>query len=75
MLMEGVMKLVPLPRALPPLATSNQLIVPALAVAPKVTVPAPHRPEGEVAVIVGDTLAVAKTAVLADVQVPLVTST
>lgn len=69
------MKLVPLPMAVPPLATSNQLMVPALAVALSVTAPASHLPEGVVAVMAGEGLAVANTAVLAELQLPSVAST
>jgi hypothetical protein len=52
-------------------------MVPALAVAPKATVPVPHRLAGVEAVIVGaTTLTVAITAVLvAVIHVPLVAST
>ncbi|MNT99190.1 hypothetical protein D3C72_2419800 [compost metagenome] len=46
------------------------MIVPALAVAPSVTVPAPHRLLGVVPVIVGIVLIVATTAVLAEVVHP-----
>ena len=47
------MKLVPVPKAEPPVAAAYQEIVPADVVAPNVTVPAPQRFAGVVAVIVG----------------------
>ena len=53
MLILGVVKLAPVPNAVPPVAAANQLIVPALAVACKITVPASHRAAGVVPVIVG----------------------
>ena len=43
----------PVPKLAPPLEAAYQLIVPALAVAPKVTVPFPHLAAGVVDVIVG----------------------
>ena len=49
----GVVKLEPVPSDVPPEAAEYQLIVPALAVAPRVTVPAPQREAGVVPVIVG----------------------
>ena len=73
--MEGVRKKLPVPKEIPPVGTLYQLSVPALATALKVTVPASHRLPGIVAVIAGVTLAVAKTAVLTDAQVPLDAST
>ena len=51
--MLGVVKLVPVPNELPPVAAAYQLIVPADAVAPKVTVPGPQRVPGVVPVMVG----------------------
>ena len=53
MLILGLVKLVPVPKAVPPVAFANQLIVPALDVACHVTVPASHRAAGVVPVIVG----------------------
>ena len=47
------MKLVPVPKLDPPLDTSYQLMVPVLAVAPKLKVPASHRDAGVVVAIVG----------------------
>ncbi len=51
--MSGVVNEVPVPRLAPPVAAAYQLIVPAEAVAPRVTVPVPHMLPGVVAVIVG----------------------
>ncbi len=61
---------------MPPVAAAYQLIVPALAVAPNVTVPVPHLEAGVEPVMIGIVLIVAVTAVLvAVVQLPLVAST
>ena len=66
----------PVPSDTPPTAAAYQLMVPALAVAPKVTVPASQRLPGVVPVIVGVAVTVAITAVLAAVvQVAFVAST
>ena len=74
--MDGVVKDVPVPRLVPPVEAAYQFIVPAEAVAPRVTVPAPHVLPGVVPVIVGIGLMVATTAVLVEVvQPPLVAST
>ena len=74
--MLGVVKEVPVPKDEPPEAAAYQLMVPAEAVAPKVTVPAPQRDPGVVPVMVGVELMVAATEVLvAVVQVPSVAST
>jgi hypothetical protein len=51
--MLGVVKLVPVPSEAPPVEAAYQLIVPALAVAPSITVPVPHLDPGVVPVIVG----------------------
>lgn len=73
---EGVVKLVPVPKLVPPVEAAYQLIVPALEVALKFTVPVPHRLPSVVAVIVGMTFIVAVTAVLEiEVHEPLVAST
>lgn len=73
---EGVVKLVPVPKLDPPLEVAYQLMVPALEVALKLTIPVPHRLPSVVAVIVGIALIVAVTGVLeVDVHDPLVTST
>ncbi len=51
--MLGVVKDVPVPRDAPPVADAYQLMVPADAVAPKVTVPASHLAAGVVPAMVG----------------------
>ena len=48
-----MVKVVPVPRALPPVAAAYQLIVPNEAVAPKTTGPGPQELPGYVAVITG----------------------
>jgi hypothetical protein len=73
--MPGVVKLVPVPNEEPPVDAAYQFNVPALAVAPSVTVPVPQREAGVVAVMVGVVLTVATTAVLAEVQPEFVAST
>ena len=65
----------PVAKAVPPVALANQLIVPELAVACKVTVPFPHREAGVVEVTVAFGFIVATTAVLAVEHVPFVAST
>ena len=60
----GVVKLVPVPRLDPPDAAAYQLIVPAEAVAPKVTVPVPQILPGVVPVIVGIGLTVVEIVLL-----------
>ena len=49
----GVVNVVPDPRIPPPLDAAYQFNVPALALAPKLTVPLPHRLPGVVKVTVG----------------------
>lgn len=72
----GVINEVPVPTNVPPVAASYQLIVPAEAIALRVTVPVPHTDPGVVPVTVGIAVTVATTAVLeAVVQVPVVAST
>ena len=66
----GVVKLVPVPRLAPPVDAAYQLIVPAEAVAPSVTVPVLHTLPGVVAVMVGMALTVAITAVRVAVVQP-----
>jgi len=74
--MEGVVNVVPVPSEDPPVAAAYQLIVPADAVAPSVTVPVEHLLAGVVAEIVGIALITALAAVLeVEVQDPLVAST
>ena len=51
--MLGVVKLVPVPSEEPPVSAAYQLIVPADAVASRLTVPVPQRDAGVVPVIVG----------------------
>lgn len=71
----GVVKLVPVPNDVPPVAAAYQLIVPADAVAPSVNVPASQRDAGVVPVIVGSVLTVAVTIVLeADEHPPFTAS-
>ena len=69
--MLGVVNVVALSNALPPVAAAYHLIVPALAVAPKVTVPVPQRVAGVVPLILGIAFTVATTAVLLAVVHPL----
>ena len=71
----GVVKLVPVPNAVPPVAEAYQLIVPELAEACNVTVPELHTAAGIVLVILGVLFIVAVTAVLEEVHVPFVVST
>ena len=73
--MLGVVKLVPVAKLVPPVAFSNQLIVPKFAVADNVILPESQRLFGIVAVIIGVAFTVAITAVLGDVQLPVVAST
>ena len=67
----GVVNDVPVPNEVPPVAAAYQFNVPALAVAPKVTVPVAHLAAGVVPDIVGMALTVATTALLAAVEQPL----
>ena len=70
------MKLVPVPKEAPPEEAAYQLIVPALAVAPKLTVPVPQILPGVVEEMVGTVFTVAVTDVLlAVVQLLAVAST
>ena len=64
--MDGVVKEVPDPKDEPPVKAAYQLIVPADAVAPSITVPDPQREPGVVPVIVGkvDTLIIIVLGVL-----------
>ena len=62
----------PVPSDMPPTGAAYQFIVPALAVAPSVTVPEPHRLAGVVPVIVGIVLTVALVVIVLE-QVPLFT--
>lgn len=67
----GLVKLVPVPNTIPPVAAAYQLIVPALVVAPKVTVPMPHRVAGVVPVSVGNAFTVAVSVGTTLVAAPL----
>ena len=67
---DGVVNEVPVPIGDPPVTTAYQLIVPAEAVAPSVTVPVPQTEPGVVPVIVGIGLTVAITAVLEEEEQP-----
>ncbi len=67
----GVVKLMPVPSDEPPVEAAYQLIVPALAVAPKVTVPELHPVPSVLPVMVGIVLIVAVTADLVAVVQPL----
>ena len=73
--MNGVVKLVPVARAVPPVEAEYHEITPLDAVAPSVTVPDPQIAAGVVAVIVGCVLTVAKTAERDEVHVPSLVST
>ena len=67
----GVIKLIPVPKLAPPVGAAYQLIVPADAVAPNVTVPVPQTLPGVDPVIVGMGFTVASTGVLVPVVQPL----
>lgn len=74
--MLGVVNEVPVPNDIPAVATLYQFIVPADAIALKVTVPASQREFGVVEVIVGIGFTVAMISFLGIVeQFPLVAST
>ena len=66
----GVVNDVPVPNEVPPVKAAYQFNVPALAVAPKVTVPVPHTEPGVVPLTVGRALTVATTALLLAVVQP-----
>ena len=61
---------VPVAKLVPPVEAAYQLIVPELAVAPKVTVPVPQRLLSVVPDILGIALTVAITALLVKVEQP-----
>ena len=69
--MDGVVKLVPVCKDVPPVELLYQLMVPLLALAPKATVPASHLDNGVVPVIVGVVFTLATIAVLDDEVHPL----
>ncbi len=52
--MDGVVKLVPVPKLDPPVKAAYQFKVPELAVAPNVTVPVPHREEDWLRLLTGN---------------------
>ncbi len=56
---KGVIKLLPVPRAVPPVTAANQLMVPAAAVALNVT-----EPESQVAADAGVVVAIVGTALM-----------
>ena len=62
--MLGVVKDVPVARAVPPVEAANQLMVPAEAAAERLTVPVPQLEPGVVEVMLGTAFTVAETAVL-----------
>lgn len=64
----GVVKVVPDPNSVPPVAASNHLMVGEEAVAFKVKLPVPHRDAPEVELIVGTVLMVMVTATLAELH-------
>ena len=67
----GVVNDVPVPNDVPPVKAPYQFNVPALAVAPNVTVPVAHLAAGVVPLTVGRALTVATTALLLAVVQPL----
>ena len=69
--MLGVIYDIPVPNDEPSVEAVYQLMVPADAVAPRVTVPVPQRDAGVVVAIVGIVLTVAITAVLVAVVHPI----
>jgi hypothetical protein len=73
--MLGVVKDIPVPNEVPPEEAEYQFKMPALAVAPRITVPAPQRESGAVELTLGVVLTVAITSVLAEVHPLLVAST
>ena len=73
--MVGVVNEVPVPNELPPVEEEYQFNVPALVVAPSVTVPASQREAGVELVIVGVVFTVAVTGVLEEEQPVAVAST
>ena len=61
--MEGVVKLAPVPKLVPPLDAANQFNVPLQPPPPSTTVPVPHRVAPVVEGLVGMALIVATTVV------------
>jgi hypothetical protein len=74
-LILGVVNEVPVPNEEPPVLAAYQFSVPALAVAPKATVPTSQRLAGVVVETDGVVFTVAITADLAEVQPVFVAST
>ena len=70
-LIDGVVKLLPVCKDDPPVELLYQLMVPLLTLAPNTTVPASHLDNGVVLVIVGAEFTVATIAVLDDEVQPL----
>ncbi len=68
--MTGVVNDTPVPREAPPVAAAYQFIVPAEAVAPRVTVPDPQTDPGVEPVIVGIVFTVTGRVVMFEVQPP-----
>ena len=68
-LRTGVINVVPEPRDVPPVDAANQSRVPALAVAPRVTLPESQRAAGVVEVTTGVIVTVATIGILPDAQV------
>ena len=58
---DGVVKLFPVPKNVPPETAEYQFKVPELAIAAKSTVPVPHLDPGVVVVITGETKIVSIT--------------
>jgi hypothetical protein len=73
--MLGVVNDVPVPNEEPPVDAAYQFSVPALAVAPKATVPASHLFPGVVVLTDGVVFTVATTALLTEVHPVFVAST
>ena len=69
------MKLEPVASGDPPVAAAYQFIVPLVAEAVNVSVPTSHRLAGVVDVMVSEASIVAITAILVDVQLPLLACT
>ena len=67
----GVVNDAPVPNDVPPVKAAYQFNVPALAVAPKVTVPVPHTEPGVVPLTVGIAFIVITTALLVAVGVDI----
>jgi len=68
----GVVKLVPVAKLTPPVEAAYQLIVPELAVAPNVSVPASQREAGVVPAIVGEVITLIVLVTLAAAHPPVV---